>query len=56
MPTSPERGDTQAADTRADGTRKWVKPVVVEYGHLAKLTRGPSGAVTEQGTYKKKCL
>lgn len=27
--------------------RSWVKPVLVEYGHLAKLTRGGSGTVTE---------
>lgn len=35
--------------------RPWVRPVLVEYGHLAKLTRGGSGLVNETGG-KKKCL
>lgn len=38
--------------------RAWVRPVLVEYGHLAKLTRGSSGAVSEFTTRKggPKCL
>lgn len=36
-------------DERPDTTdrRPWVAPAIVEYGHLAKLTRGGSGVMTE---------
>lgn len=49
--------DDATKDRAADAApgRPWVKPVLVEYGHLAKLTRGGSGAVTEPGS-KKMCL
>lgn len=49
--------DDATKDRAADAapSRPWVKPVLVEYGHLAKLTRGGSGAVTEPGS-KKMCL
>lgn len=49
--------DDSTKDRAADAapTRPWVKPVLVEYGHLAKLTRGGSGNVTEPGS-KKRCL
>lgn len=29
--------------------RQWAKPELIQYGHLAKLTRGPSGKYTEAG-------
>lgn len=31
------------------GRMAWSRPELVAYGHLAKLTRGPSGNMTEQG-------
>ena len=45
--------DPQAADKEAAGARAWSKPVLVEYGHLAKLTRGPSGTQSEPTNFKK---
>ena len=39
-------------DPAAPNRRAWVRPVLIEYGHLAKLTRGTSGTVTEVGTKK----
>ena len=44
-----------ASESAADQKRAWVRPALVEYGHLAKLTRGASGAVTETGMLKM-CL
>lgn len=35
---------------------EWKKPVIVEYGHLAKLTRGGSGTRTETTGMKPPCL
>jgi hypothetical protein len=34
-----------AAPARA----QWAKPEIIVYGHLAKLTRGPSGMYAEAG-------
>lgn len=33
--------------------RPWEKPHVVDYGHLSKITRGPSGTVSETSGFKK---
>ena len=53
---SPGRSDSDKNVTPpAPARRGWVRPVLVEYGHLAKLTRGTSGTVGEFTT-KKKCL
>ena len=52
MGTSSDRPQQDARDTER-GTRAWSKPVLVEYGHLAKLTRGPSGTQSESATFKK---
>ena len=43
-------------DPAGRARRAWVRPVLVEYGHLAKLTRGTSGAIAEFTTKKVKCL
>ncbi len=43
-PGAPQDADTK---TPAPSRRQWVKPELVQYGHLAKLTRGPSGMFTE---------
>jgi hypothetical protein len=43
----------QDRDAAARAKRAWVKPTVVEYGHLAKLTRGSSGNVNEAGFVKQ---
>lgn len=43
-------GKTQ--DRATPARRAWVRPVLVEYGHLAKLTRGTSGTVSEFATKK----
>ena len=40
-------------DSGAPGRRPWVRQVLVEYGHLAKLTRGTSGTLTEFSTKKQ---
>ena len=51
--------DTRPASNEGDvipAKRPWVRPVVVEYGHLAKLTRGTSGAISEFATKKAMCL
>lgn len=42
-------------DENARPARAWEKPALVEYGHLAKLTRGSSGNITEAGG-KMRCL
>lgn len=42
-------------DEDARPARAWEKPTLVEYGHLAKLTRGSSGNITEAGG-KMRCL
>lgn len=54
----PQHTDDATKDRAADAapSRPWAKPVLVEYGHLAKLTRGGSGNVTEPGGTKKMCL
>lgn len=31
----------------APARRTWEKPELIAYGHLSKLTRGPSGKYTE---------
>lgn len=36
-------------DGGAKPRRDWARPVIVEYGHLAKLTRGSSGNKGEAG-------
>lgn len=41
----------------APAARKaWSRPELVAYGHLAKLTRGPSGNMTETGGLMRGCL
>lgn len=35
--------------TQAPARQQWAKPELIQYGHLAKLTRGPSGMWTEPG-------
>lgn len=42
-PTPSPRADSPAPKDR----RPWIKPALVEYGHLAKLTRGGSGGMVE---------
>lgn len=38
------------AEPKAPAPRQaWAKPELIQYGHLAKLTRGPSGMWTEPG-------
>ena len=56
-PVMTQHSNDAAQDRAADAApiRPWVKPVLVEYGHLAKLTRGGSGSVVEVGG-KKMCL
>lgn len=50
--TSPDDSRNPPAAKRA-----WVRPVLVEYGPLAKLTRGTSGTIVESGKLKKSpCL
>ena len=46
--------DSESGGARDDATatRAWSKPGLVEYGHLAKLTRGPSGTQTEPTLFK----
>ena len=52
MATSSEQPQDRARETGRDA-RTWSKPVLIEYGHLAKLTRGPSGTQAEGSTFKK---
>jgi len=52
----PQGGSKSQTGGGAPAGRSWVKPVLVEYGHLAKLTRGSSGALIETGGKKKMCL
>ena len=49
----PNDSQPDGARDAAPGTRTWSKPVLVEYGHLAKLTRGPSGTQSEPTNFKK---
>lgn len=50
-------GERQNTSTqRPAPARPWTRPVLVEYGHLAKLTRGGSGLVNESGGKKAMCL
>lgn len=51
--TPEDSARTRAEDARP--ARVWEKPTLVEYGHLAKLTRGASGNITEAGG-KMRCL
>jgi hypothetical protein len=43
----PQDAPQNPPGAKPDAERSWVAPVLVEYGHLAKLTRGASGTVTE---------
>jgi hypothetical protein len=52
MGTPSDRPQDGARDA-SRGTRAWSKPVLIEYGHLAKLTRGPSGTQSEPTNFKK---
>lgn len=36
-------------DGGTQNRREWARPTLVEYGHLAKLTRGSSGNKGESG-------
>ena len=45
-PNDPQGNDARDASAEP---RAWTKPVLVEYGHLAKLTRGGSGGSNEPG-------
>jgi hypothetical protein len=47
-----DRGETQGGGP-APVRRQWSKPEIVVYGHLAKLTRGPSGMYAEAGGMSK---
>jgi hypothetical protein len=38
------RKDIPETGTPQSGRRPWSRPALTEYGHLAKLTRGASGA------------
>lgn len=51
MATSSDKPQDRAHET-GRAARTWSKPVLVEYGHLAKLTRGPSGTQAEGATFK----
>ena len=46
----------QTPDPATPASRTWVRPVLVEYGHLAKLTRGTSGAISEFTTKKSSAM
>src|SRR5688500_4276279 len=52
MATPSRNAPDTTADSGAPPRRAWVRPVLVEYGHLAKLTRGTSGTLTEFTTKK----
>lgn len=53
-PSAPHGSDTK---TPTPSRQQWVKPELVQYGHLAKLTRGTSGRFTEViGSTKTMCL
>jgi hypothetical protein len=54
MAHTPDDAD-RPRDETARPARAWEKPALVEYGHLAKLTRGSSGNITEAGG-KMRCL
>ncbi|HUF24465.1 MAG TPA: lasso RiPP family leader peptide-containing protein [Vicinamibacterales bacterium] len=57
MPTSdPRDRHPRREDEPAPASAVWVKPVLVEYGHLAKLTRGASGTAGEAGGMMVACL
>lgn len=45
----------QASQDQPAARKAWSRPELVAYGHLAKLTRGPSGSMTESGGLMK-CL
>ena len=52
---APRQPSQDPAGARPTAERSWVKPVLVEYGHLAKLTRGGSGPITEPSN-RMRCL
>lgn len=55
MASTPRNPSSQTPqDSAAPARRAWVRPVLVEYGHLAKLTRGTSGTVSEFATKKQR--
>lgn len=45
MGTSPKQPSSDGGESPA--IRTWSRPVLIEYGHLAKLTRGTSGTKPE---------
>lgn len=47
--TEPTTPRTSSRETDAPAEREWSAPKVIEYGPLAKLTRGTSGMNTESG-------
>ena len=49
----PADDSAENRDAATPAKRAWAKPALVEYGHLAKLTRGSSGNVTEAGFIKQ---
>ena len=51
----PQHAPQNPSGAKPVAVRSWIKPVLVEYGHLAKLTRGTSGTITE-AMGRKMCL
>lgn len=51
----PQDAPQHPPGARPKAERSWIKPVLVEYGHLAKLTRGSSGTIPES-MGRMKCL
>ncbi|MDQ3068775.1 MAG: hypothetical protein M3R55_03480 [Acidobacteriota bacterium] len=51
----PEDAEKREADAGAVKLRRWTVPAIVEYGHLAKLTRTGSGSMAETGGMRS-CL
>ena len=54
----PSETRAPAARSESDATsrREWSRPQLVAYGHLAKLTRGTSGAMVEGSGMMVLCL
>lgn len=56
MATNSRDGDTQAAQDPA-AAPKYIKPVLTEYGPLAKITQGSAGSTGESGNFQMRmCL
>jgi hypothetical protein len=59
MATNPRDADSQAApaDNATAPAPKYQKPVLTEYGPLAKITQGSAGSTGESGNFAMRmCL